>query len=620
MFSARASLFGLAVGLCCLLAGGRESASAAQADIASDPRLLYECEAKAAEYTKNLGKSGDKQLYQDHLKLCLEVSGPGPVAQAKVLPRSKASSCAAGLRPMTFKNNTSETIWVGAWDSNKSMGVVPPSDWPNWELPPNASKIWCAPNDFDGRFTARARCNVATGKCLEGDCCSGASCEQMICTTTSDPASLAEINFDVGATKLAWYDTSYVDGYNFLVTFAPSTATCPTVGTGTLPDCPWVTVNGVCLAPYRQYAVDNPWYAFEPDYYVLAAMCAQPGVCGCGNQCPDIPADPKKNKPFVKGLPACPDTFSTQHPGKKQNVTLASSGCSPIAKYSDPRAQAQVVCDPLKADYADDCKHPWPQDYKVYVQNLHQAQPSSYSWQYKDKESLATCALSDDLAFTVTFGPRPANPKGNVNVVQFSPAGGLTGTIKAGAAGPVVFVGPTDMKLPVADGATVVVDRDCGPDTHLSCSATYSRAAGFTPTGGVCADPFQSGIKWTASKELLALGAPAPGVCVPKDESKAIFTIYAGGDVKAFLKVNEGAEKTFSGPDPYAFDLKDKDGVSLRILCDGNKSLTCTGHFSMATKLLTLDAGQPNCVSSPADWGKTPLALHPGKPAANLCK
>jgi len=90
--------------------------------------------------------------------------------------------------------------------------------------------------------------------------------------------------------------------------------------------------------------------------------------------------------------------------------------------------------------------------------------------------------------------------------------------------------------------------------------------------------------------------------------------------VKAFLKVNEGAEKTFSGPDPYAFELKDKDGVSLRILCDGNKSLTCTGHFSMATKLLTLDASQPNCVSSPADWGKTPLALHPGKPATDLCK
>ncbi len=614
-------LFGgwLCLCLCGLLAWNPSQALAAQAN-APDPQVLYDCEAKAAEYTKNLGRPGDRTLYQEHLKLCLEVSGTSAVAQAKALPRPTKAACATGLRPMVFKNNTAETIWVGAWDSNKSMGVVPPSDWPNWELPPNASKTWCAPNDFKGRFTARARCNVATGKCLEGDCCSGESCEQMVCTTTSDPASLAEINFDVAETKLAWYDTSYVDGYNFLVTFTPSTAKCQTVGTGKLPDCPWKTVNGVCLAPYRQYAVEHPWYAFEPDYYVLAAMCAQPAVCGCGNQCPDIPADPKNNKPFEKGLPQCPDTFPVQHPVTKQNVTLASSGCSPIATYSDPRAQAQVVCDPLKADYSDGCKHPWPQDYKVYVQNLHQTQPSSYSWQYKDKESLATCALSDDLAFTVTFGTRPANPKGNVNVVQFSPADKLTGTIKAGAADPVAFIGPTSMKLPVADGATVVVDRDCDQKTHLSCSATYSKNVGFTPTGDVCADPFQSGINWKASKEQLALGAPASGVCKPKDASKSIFTIYAGGDVKAFLKVNEGTEKTFNGPDPYAFELKDKDAVSLRILCDEGKSLTCTGKFSMATKLLTLDVGQPNCESSPADWGKTPLALHPGKPAANLCK
>jgi hypothetical protein len=575
--------------------------------------VLYECEAKAAEYTKNLGRSGDRKLYQEHLQLCLEVSEPKAAPQVKALPpQAKASACATGQRPLYFKNNTSETIWVGAWDSNKGAGVAPPRDWPNWELAPGASKTWCAPNDFDGRFTARAKCDIATGKCEEGDCCSGASCANMMCTTTSTPASLAEINYDVKGTKLAWYDTSYVDGYNFLVTFTPSTTTCQTVGKGNLPDCPWATVNGVCLAPYKQYEVDRSWYAYEQDYYVLAAMCAQPKICGCGDQCPPSSDDPK-------GKPLCPNTFTVVHPVTKKNVTLASSGCSPIAKYSDPLAQAQVVCDPLRPDYADNCKHLWPQAYRVYVQNLHTTQPSSYSWQYKDKESLATCPLSDDLAFTITFGARPANPKGNVNVVRFSPADGLTGTIKVAAADPVPFIGPTGLRVPVAEGATVTVDRDCGPDTHLACSATYSKSVGFTPSGAVCSDPFRSGVNWKASKAELALGAPAPAVCEPKDKNTKIFTIYAGGDVDAFLKINNGAETEFKGPTPYAFNIKDKDAVSLKVLCDEGKSLTCKATFSMATQLLSLDADQPKCVSAPVDWGKTPLALHPGKPAANLC-
>ncbi|MDP3426690.1 MAG: thaumatin family protein [Humidesulfovibrio sp.] len=610
MFSARALVLGLAVGVCCLLPKGGENAFAAQADTVSDPRLVYECEAKASEYTKNLGKSGDKQLYQEHLKLCIEVSGPQPLAK---FAAPKSPSCSAGTIPLKFENKSGETIWIGAWGT---PAPVAPSNWPKWKLEPNASGVWCAPNRFSGRLTIRAGCDEATGVCQEGNCCKGV-CRDFNCDTGSTSASVVEFTFnDINE---VWYDVSYVDGYNFSVQIERSPGNV-IMGKLALPDCPWPMVNNVCLAPYSQYAVENPWYKYEQDYFALAAACAKDTagdpnmkMCGCGNTCDETK--------FEK----CMNQYVKTNPVDKSNITLMSSGCSPISDYSafkdkDANPAEQVVCDPLKPKRPGDVCHEWPEKYKAYVSALRQVSPSAYSWQYNDGTGLAKAVVTPDMAFNITVGARASSSQGHLRGVEVAPGAELTNvTLQNGAAPPVQIAGIGSMLLALKDGAKLIVDRQCkDATTHLSCEMSLVNGKlSVTDSNANCSN---SNGNLSLTTKLIAFGMPDKNACVPKDASLATFTIYAGGDVKAFLKVNGGAEKAFSGPDPYAFDLKDKDGVSLKVLCDDNKSLTCTGHFSMATKLLTLDANQPNCVSSPADWGKTPQALHPGKPASTLCK
>ncbi len=612
MLAAKPTVRRLALALAVAVFSGPCPTSAQAA--APDARTLYECEAKAAEYTKNLGKSGDKKLYQEHLQLCLEVAEPAQPTQATAQPRPKSSDCGPGKRPITFVNNNQDTIWVGAYDSKSKSGVPAPPNWPNWELPYKATKTWCAPSDFEGRFTARAGCDVKTGKCQEGDCCSGTSCPNMICTTTSNPASLAEINFDEKTTKLVWYDTSYVDGYNVLVTITPKvdSGSCEAVGTGKLPDCPWPTSNGVCLAPYKQYQVDNPWYAYEQDYYILAAMCAKPDVCGCGNQC-TTGTEPK---------PLCETTANAIHPVTQKAVTLKSSGCSPLAQKkglykSDPYAQQQIVCDPLGDDF-DNCQHPWPKAYKKYVKQLDDSQPKSYSWQYKDNESLATCQLKQNPVFTVTFGPRPGSP-GNRNLIRFSP--GANGTVKVGDGPAIDFVQPTPMQLPVVDGTTLVVDRYCDPDKklHLSCNVSYSKSSGFTNLSG---PDCTSGINFAQSKTELSVGVPASSLCKSTNANAVSYSIFSADNTEFYWKHGNQPEVKNSVTDNrFQVSLADKDTMILRAKCISKGFLTCPTTFSMDKKMLTVDPGaSENCVKVMADWNQTALQLHPATVADDRCK
>jgi len=453
--------------LCGFLSWSAAPVLAAQAK-APDPQILYDCENKAAEYTKNLGKPGDKTLYQEHLKLCLEVSGPQLLAKSGA---ASGSTCTSGTVPLTFVNKSGERIWIGAWGTPRP---VAPSNWPKWKLEPNASGVWCAPKNFSGRLAVRANCDEATGICQEGNCCAD-GCPDFNCASGTKPASVVEFTFN--DKNEVWYVASYVDGYNVSVQIERAPGKVIN-GKLALPDCPWPMVNNVCLAPYFQYAVERPWHEYEQDYLVLAAACAKSKadapnkkMCGCGNTCPEAE--------FEK----CLNQYSLAHPADKSTVTLSSSGCSPISDYSafkDPAANPakQIVCDPLKTKRAgDDCQE-WPERYKIYVSELARVSPTAYSWQYNDGTGLAKAPVTPDLAFTITVGGRAASPKGHLRGVEIAPDKNLTNvTLKNGQAAPVQIAGVGNMTVALQDGAKLVIDRQCAnADTPLPARGAWRTA------------------------------------------------------------------------------------------------------------------------------------------------
>ena len=154
------------------------------AQTAASPQALYDCQTKAAEYTRAMGKPGNKKLFDAHLKECLDVTAT-PTLGATLGAAPSSFPCASGQHPMTFVNNSSENIWIGAWvgewDGTNMHGPASPAGWTKWELLPNANGTWCAPQTFSGRFAIRAGCD-ANGTCSEGDCSSG---KDYVCTKSS---------------------------------------------------------------------------------------------------------------------------------------------------------------------------------------------------------------------------------------------------------------------------------------------------------------------------------------------------------------------------------------------------------------------------------------------------
>lgn len=596
-----------------LILAGLWAGSLAAKEAAPDAQTLYDCQTKAAAYTRAMGKPGNKKLFDTHLKECLDTAAKPTLAAA-----SNAPLCPSGRHPMTFVNNSAETIWIGAWvgewDGSNMHGPASPAKWTNWELLPSANGTWCAPQTFSGRFAVRAGCD-SKGNCLEGDCGSGSD---FVCTKSSQPASVAEFTFD--DKSVAWYDVSYVDGYNFPIQITSNVKACANLGGQVLPGCPWPTVGNVCLAPYLQYAATHPWHVYEQDYYTLAAMCAQDNVCGCGNQCTS--AQNAKTP-----LPACPDTYVKTNPSTGTQVTLKSSGCSPFLSYpGDSSANNQKPCDPYKPKKPGDTCNEWPEAYKIYATSISRISPKAYTWQYHDDASLSQCPVVAGLGFTITVGPRPANPQGNTNGVTLAldkSVKSATLAINGGAATKIGGVGSMTMLL--KDKDTVVIDRVCADgQSHLSCQGVYATKSGLSVTGGMTGCTTSSGNIASPSPILVAVGMPDQSICQSTNPSQARFTIYAGGDVQdATVAVGKGNPQAFSGPNPYVITLGNNDAVTTSIPCDDGKSrLTCASTFDLSTGFLVPNADNANqyCSNDIMGWKVKPLELHPGRPAAVLCK
>lgn len=617
---------------------------AASSDDVAKRKILYDCQEQAAAFTKNMGRPGDQELYQQHLKDCIEIATP------KTLPKSGATSqnisCKDDEYLFTFKNSTNETVWLGVWDPDNGGGVAAPSYWPNWQLDPGKENSWCARTHFNGRFMVRARCNTATGMCEEGNCCTDATqCGTMKCNTGVQPTSLVEFTFDDNKDNdkhpfgVTWYDVSYVDGYNFSLGITSNDSNCAKLGGGTLPDCPWPTINGVCLAPYLQYQIDNPWWKFEQGYYTLAAKCAyqeDKEICGCGNQCTE-------KQHAKKNLDKCENQYATAaHPLTGQIITLQSRGCSPFNKnnYADDPdyAQKQIVCNPLVSNPDKTKCGPWPSspiDYTQYVSLLSASAKKSYAWQYHDEDSLTSCpSAPGKQAFTITIGGRPANKaKGNAWAPEFAPDASLSGFITVDGGSPQQFVGGNKLRRILGAGSKVTITSYCDAEkkTVLSCSATYDPKQGFTPDANAdCTGPL-SGINWKDPKsnnaQNLNFGRPTASVCKdPKNPTAQNFNIYAGDDFSATVMINNKNPLKFSGN--TTLRLNNGDSVRAMIDCTGGGILDCTANYDSTSGLLALDKkgpnadGQPKCVAASATigWGKEKNALRPGKPAADQCK
>lgn len=615
-------------GIILLLASLVLPAIAANEDLAAR-KNLYDCQQAAAEYTYNLDKAGDQELFDKHVAECLEAKTIRPAVKLA----AKSDNC----HPMSFVNNSGEDIYLGVWMGKLAKGVPPPANFPDWKLPAGATRSWCAPLGFNGRFVARTGCNDKN-KCDTGDCCrdddGSSSCANKICTTGNQPASLAEFTMDDDNGQ-TWYNVSYVDGYNFPVQVTINTtteSTCiKTVGCSTLPSCPLGGgfVDGVCLAPYKMYEIQHPAFMKEQQYYILAAKCASsdPNTCGCGNQCA------KDNKT------ACPNSYPP-------NGDIKSAGCSPLAlnkgDYADDElAKAQVVC----VDNAAGCKFLWDNDSKVYVNTIKPVCPGAYTWQYDDAGSLGNCKSSEITGFTVTFSKRPAGTNASTMTLAPDQSKPFSGTIKVGNNDAIPFT-TEKIKFKVSDKDTVVIKDNCGSGAAIrrTCQMTYDASFGLIPVGTKynsatkqfeddgsgtavkdCYQAYFCGYAWDGKnlRKYLGMGVPSTEAC--KGESGGTFTIYPNNDTSGSYQVGSGKAISYNtGGTPIKINIKDGDKLTLKTKCmpiksgDADSYMTCTMLYDKDSGLQKPndDSCSVPSISSIA-WGNSNKSeFHFGNPSA----
>jgi len=514
---------------------------------------------------------------------------------------------------ITFVNSSGEDVVIGVYgtefnlddgvdDSNPFKGYTQSPD--NWILPVGSTITWCAAKHFNGRFFARTGCT--NGKCKTGDCCNGESCPGNVCNKGVDPTSLAEVFFD--SKQGTYFDISLVDGYDFpLLMEAVNTAenpnvkrNCSTAGCRNLPDCPWPMVDGVCRAPYRQIVLQYQDYRYRPEYYPMAAACAQeavgsnPKLCGCG-----LTADCIK----ANHTDACPTSVTVTNPYTDQTARLTSSGCSPINHNygTSGEEKNQIACDPMLPDdtktyYGTAC-HPWDATFKKYVQNIENACKGEgvYTWQYSDTSGGRDCNNTDTFGFRITVLPRekstlqadliaiaPGKPVGSSQVM----AGTMTKTDSSGETRELKVIPDEKIYFYAMTGDKLHVTLKCpNPDFSFSCDMTYTSGQGFDAGNNekcknytawnktyIELSPMANNDNCTIDPSLYQLQiSPAEGlrghVCIGTDTIPKSFSPTASPPIKVMLK------------DKDLFRIvescgNDSDGMARVLSCSADFSLT----------------------------------------------
>ena len=309
-----------------------------------------------------------------------------------------APSVFAADHKVTFRNNCTQTIWVGQDGTSKD----------GWEMAPNTTVVKNIPVGFSGRWWPRTGCTFGEdGKCpVEGvDCCASGGCLTsdpkyfgLVCNSGGNPpVSLFEPTFDAasGHGPIDYLDLSAVDGFSVPMQMAPDPGFnaspdpgmdprfwCQVKGWVTNPACPpdlWDNDKKICWGPCKYFTVVKG----------VNTGSTKANIC-CDNTNVDFPPTPSKtceHDDFINGF-----------------------GCSPY--HTPPYTETQTchAKDPGKHGYWGDIVDPaWPgiaTNSLQYIDNVNSSIPGVYAWQFDDLKSTFFCRKTDGVVdYTITFCP-----------------------------------------------------------------------------------------------------------------------------------------------------------------------------------------------------------------------
>jgi len=219
-------------------------------------------------------------------------------ARASASPAG-AAAAPAGYRAVTFVNDTSQTIWVGAGEQTPQ----PALSVTGWVLPAGRSLSITVPDKWNGRFWGRTGCSFdssGSGHCQTGDCAGRLQCAQY----GKIPATLAEFNLNSWH-NLDFYDVSMVDGSNLPMyiniakgaTKDPISATgCSAAGCTKPVACPaalQIKAGGTVVG------CESPCGVFGTDQYCCRGQWAARSACIPANWPVDYAAVFKTAEPFA---------------------------------------------------------------------------------------------------------------------------------------------------------------------------------------------------------------------------------------------------------------------------------------------------------------------------------
>jgi hypothetical protein len=314
----------------------------------------------------------------------------GENQQTTVVPEGTPATVVAAVpagHTFTFKNDCSETLWVGSFGQNGT----PALNGGGWKMEAGASVEVQVPVGNSGRVWARTKCAFGEdGNCPEKgvNCCATGGClgsvEQTFglqCTGTGvPPATLQEWTLDApsGNGPIDYYDASLVDGWSVPMKMTPVQGTfntTPDPGIGTW----WCEADGctgglpVCPDAYK---VDgSPLSCWSPCMAATNANSADATklCCTCS----------RTDSSISCGDAACAGGY----------------GCSP---YTVPPNPADMTCDPWNKDTS----RAWDATAISYIDAVKQAYPKVYSWQFDDTKATFNCRKTDGLVdYVIEFCP-----------------------------------------------------------------------------------------------------------------------------------------------------------------------------------------------------------------------
>ena len=347
-----------------------------------------------------------------------------------------ALQCPDWSHTLTFKNNSSVTIWLaaipGCGKTKCSPAIAEPAG--GWGIAAGGSATVTVPACWSGGFIFREGCGwtkdngvyTCGGKspcCDVGDCTDSSGKSAYSCTSGGQPpVSRIEMTFDGGYdvdgnkinSLIDYYDISYVDGWSKMVTMAPA---LPKIWSDTPPDGKdptyWCTLSGcsaatvtcpdtlvkckvdgdtktalACWSPGKYAALHKDDKDKQGNLIFPPALRANLG-CVCDADSNVLCNIGTASAPVIN--PACNNSSS--------NTTF---GCSP---YSEPgKSNTSSQCCPwLSTDTrSETCgwssaqsARAWPQWAKDYVTDIKTACPNAYAWQYDDMSSTYRCQAAD---------------------------------------------------------------------------------------------------------------------------------------------------------------------------------------------------------------------------------